>query len=242
MNRIYSNKSIVFLRYIFIFVLLLIVTAKTIPVYAGQVSDATTDDAKNASEEQPPAAATLNLKSVAIVKGKIYTLKVYNLTKDQTVVFKSDNEEIALVDEIGAILGVDYGTTTITASIKEGNKVADKLTCEVTIGTAAISVKFINNEHTLVVGTKIVLKTILEPFNTVETARYISLNPLIATVSATGRVTTKSVGATAIFVIIDNKKFDICLINVIEEDIDEEDEEPTENTNNLLDDTDALKE
>ena len=37
----------------------------------------------------------LNVKSKAIVKGKDYALKVYNLTETQTVTFSSENDKIA---------------------------------------------------------------------------------------------------------------------------------------------------
>lgn len=217
MNKSYSNKSIVFLSFIFLFSLFFILMSSPVTAKAGQTSKNVTDNTETTKDELLPAAK-LNLKAVSLVKGKEYTLKVYNLTDNQTVIFKSDNEDIVSVDEDGLITGIDFGTAIVTATIKEGNKTISKLSCDVTVGAAAVSVKFTKQEHTLILGKKITLKTILEPFNTVEEAKYFSSDPSVATVSAGGRVTAKSVGTAIIYAILDNKsKLDKCVIYVIED-------------------------
>lgn len=216
MNRSYSNKSIVFLRFIFLFALIFVISSSPVTAKAGQVVKDTADTTETQKEEVLPEAK-LNLRSVSIVKGKTYALKVYNITDEQTVVFKSDNEEVVTVDEEGLITGLDFGTVVVTAVVKEGNKTVTKLTCDVIVGPAAISVKLTKQEYSLTVGKKVSLKIMLEPFNTVEEPRYYSTDSSVATVSAGGRVTAKSVGTATIYVLLDNKsKFDTCVITVVE--------------------------
>lgn len=224
MDKIYSNKSIVFLGFIFIFSLFFVLMSSPVMASAGSTAKELPDTitvTPEATKDEFVPEAKLNLRNLSLVKGKEYTLKVYNLTDDQTVTFKSDDEAIVSADDSGVILGVDFGTTVVTAIVKEGSKVVTKLTCDVTVGPAAVSVKFAKSEYDLVVGKKLTLKTILEPFNTVEEAKYISLDPSIATVSAGGRVTAKSPGIVTIYVLVDQDNenlIDICTINVIEED------------------------
>lgn len=223
MNRSYSNKGIVFLRFIFLFILFFILISSPVKAKAGQVGKDTAEALEPLTEEVLPEAK-LNLKATSMVKGKNYALKVYNLTSEQTVVFKSDNEEIVSVDEDGLMTGLDYGSTVVTATVKEGGKTVTKLTCDVTVGAAAVSVKLTKQEYTLIVGKRITLKTILEPYTTVEEPKFISIDPSIATVSAGGRITAKSVGITTIYVFLDDKsKYDTCIISVVES-IDESSE------------------
>src|SRR5687767_14683904 len=59
----------------------------------------------------------LNLRSVTLVNGKSFTLKVYNLEEDAKVTYKSADPEIASVNEDGTVTAHKVGTTTITATV-----------------------------------------------------------------------------------------------------------------------------
>lgn len=169
--------------------------------------------------QNEPPATKLNLKNVSIVKGKTYALKIYNLPAERSVVFKSDNTAVATVSEDGVITAVDYGEAVITAYIKNpNNKTLDKLTCDVLVGPAAISVKFTKSKITLAVGRKTMMNTIVQPLNTVEKVKFVSLNSDIATISPGGCITARSEGTTKIYTMIDNGKYDICTVTVVSEE------------------------
>jgi uncharacterized protein YjdB len=159
----------------------------------------------------------LNVKSKSLVKDTTYALKIYNILDSHKVTYKSGDNAIASVDENGVIKAVDFGTTIITVTVKDGIKSLATLECEVTVGPPAISIKLTKSEITLTVGSKTSLTAILKPNNTVEEARFSSNDQSIATVSIGGRITAKSVGVTYIFASIGNGKYDVCKVTVVEE-------------------------
>ena len=161
----------------------------------------------------------LNLKSITLVKDKSFTLRAYNLDENATISFKSDNSEIASVDNNGIITANMVGVTTITATIKNDNE-AVPLTCEVTVGPPAFSVKITKSRLIIGVNRSDLLNVILKPTNTAEVARFSSYNSSIASVSIGGRVTAKALGLTYVFAEIDatnidgNHRFSICTVIV----------------------------
>ena len=164
----------------------------------------------------------LNVTSQTIVKGKSFSLYVYNLIEGQTVTFVSSDPAIASVDELGIVTGNNVGTATILVTITEGENTIDILSCDIKVGPPAISVQFSRLELMMTVGQKLTLERIILPLNTVETAKFSSYDRTIATVSAGGRVTAKAVGFTYIFAQLDNGRFAVCKINVLPEQIAEE--------------------
>ncbi|MDF2537784.1 MAG: hypothetical protein K0S76_805 [Herbinix sp.] len=144
----------------------------------------------------------LNLKSILLVKGKSFTLKAYNLSESAKVSFKSDDSEIASVNDDGTITANHVGVTIITATIKDGTN-STSLTCDVTVGPPAFSVKFTKSRLILGVEKTDLLRVILKPSNTAENARFSSYDPNIASISTGGRVTAKKVGFTYLFAEID---------------------------------------
>ena len=179
-------------------------------------------------EEESVPEPKLNVQEKSMVKDSTFNLRVYNLTENQKVSYKSDDTEIASVSKKGVITAKSIGTATITVTVKDSSAGSSTiLTCDVTVGPPAISVKLTLTELTLELDKKTSLKAILKPNTTAEIAAYYSLNPEIATVSATGKVTAKAVGATTIYAEIANGKFDKCVITVVEaeeEDTDKADE------------------
>jgi uncharacterized protein YjdB len=159
----------------------------------------------------------LNVKTKSLVKDSTYTLKIYNMKENHKATYKTNANSIATVDEKGVITAVDFGTAIITVTIKDGLKTVSTLDCEVTVGPPALSVKLTKSEITLTVGRKTTLTAILKPINTVEEAKFSSNDTSIASVSVGGRVTAKAVGVTYIFASIENGKYDLCKVTVIEE-------------------------
>jgi hypothetical protein len=161
----------------------------------------------------------LNLKSITLVKGKSFTLKAYNLSDSAKVSFKSDDSEIASVSDDGTISANHVGVTVITAIIKDGNDSAS-LSCDVTVGPPAFSVKITRSRIFLGVDKTDLLRVILKPSNTAEDARFSSYDSDIASISTGGRVTAKRIGYTYLFAEIDadyndgGRKFAVCSIIV----------------------------
>lgn len=175
--------------------------------------------AKDITSSEEPAILPeikLNVKSKELVKGKSYNLKVYNTTDIQTVSFKSSDSNIVSVSDTGTIKGLDIGTATIDVTIKEDTKVITTLQCEITVGVPAISIRLTQSDIILVVGQKTSLKVLVAPYNTVEVARFVSLDSDMVSISTGGRITAKAVGSTYVYAFIDNG-FSKCKVSVIDE-------------------------
>ena len=186
-----------------------------------------------ASASTAYAAGTpkLNVKSKAIVKGKDYALKVYNLSETQTVTFTVADEEVASVDEFGVVTALSIGTTVVTAVVEDSEISEDAepvvLECKITVGPPALFILFSRLEMDMVVGERSLMSWMIAPLNTVELPKFSSSAPEVASVSAGGIVTAKSAGTAYIFAQLDNGHFGACRITVNEalELIEEPEEE-----------------
>lgn len=170
----------------------------------------------------------LNVKSKAIVKGKDYALKVYNLSETQSVTFTSDAPKIASVDEEGVVYGHAIGSAVIQVSITDSKSDQTiKLQCKVTVGPPALFVLLARKNVELVIGQRSMLFWLVSPLNTAEQPKFFSSAPEVASVSAGGVITAKSEGVSYIFAQIDNGMFDFCKISVSAEGakVDEVDED-----------------
>ncbi len=205
------KKCIFVLSFLLIFVLFLPFTGKGLEAFA----KTSTDDASASKEIQ--AEIKLNVKSKDLVKGKTYSLKVYNVTETQTVTYKSSDTNIVTVDDKGEITGVEIGTAAVTVTVKEGNKTTGTLQCDINVGVPAISIRFTKTELKLALGQKTTLKYIIAPYNTVETARFSSIDSSIVSISSGGRATAKGIGVTTVYAIVDNG-ITKCTITVVEKD------------------------
>ena len=162
----------------------------------------------------------LNLKSITLVKGKSYALKVYNLPEKAHVSFKSDDKEIASVGEDGVITANKVGTTIVRVLVKDGTTESE-LTCDVTVGPPAFSIKLTKSRLIIGLDKSDFLNVILKPTNTVEVARLSSKDSSIASVSAGGRITAKQLGLTYVFAEIDAtdntgaRRYDTCTVIVV---------------------------
>ena len=170
----------------------------------------------------------LNVNSQTIVKGKSFSLYVYNLNEGQEVSYVSSSPAIASVDENGIVTGHLVGTSTILVTVTEGESTVVLLSCDIKVGPPAISVQFSRLELSMVVGQKLTLERIVQPLTAVEAPKFSSYDRTIASVSAGGRVTAKTEGATYIFAQLDNGRFAVCKVYVYPEGTILEAEEVTE--------------
>ena len=159
----------------------------------------------------------LNVNYQTIVKGKNFSLYVYNLNAGQTVSFVSSDPAIVSVNENGMVTGNNVGTATILVTVSEGLSTVATLFCDIKVGPPAIDLQFSRLELNMVVGQKTTLERIVLPLNAVESPKFSTYDRTIATVSAGGRVTAKAEGSTYIFAQLDNGRFAVCKVYVFPE-------------------------
>ena len=145
-----------------------------------------------------------------------FTLKVYNLTENQSLQFKSDDSSIVSVSKSGKLSALKVGETTITVTLKGAPQNASPLKCKVYVGPPAISVRLTLSELTIEVGKKKSLQVILKPNTTAESAVFTSIDPDVVAVSATGKLIAKAPGKTYVMSAINNGRYDLCLVTVVE--------------------------
>ena len=180
--------------------LILSPSANRIKLYAGAVLT-----------KENVAEPKLNVTELSLVTDDSFLLKVYNLTEDQKVHFKSEDDSIVSVSKSGKLSALKVGETTVTVTLK------DKVfKCKVYVGPPAISIRLTLSEVTLEVGKRKTLQAILKPNTTAETGVFSSYDPEIVAVSASGKILAKKVGKTYIISSIANGKYDICIVNVVE--------------------------
>lgn len=205
MKKILLSKCFVTLGLLLFFTVLIPFTSLNLkPVYANSTVKEKND-------------YRLNLRSLTIVKGKSFTLKAYNLSENAKISFKSDDSEIASVNDDGTITANKVGTTIVNATIKDGIDTTS-LVCDVTVGPPAFSVKITKSRIILGLDNMDLLRVILKPSNTAENARFSSYDSSIASISVGGRVTAKKMGLTYLFAQIDavnidgTPKFAVCTV------------------------------
>lgn len=160
---------------------------------------------KAADFEKEKVEYRLNVKTLTLIKGSTFTLKAYKIGENAKASFKSDNQEIASVNDEGTITANKVGVAVITATMKDGTT----LTCVVTVGPPAFSVKVSRSRIILGKGSSDILKVILKPSNTAEGASFSSHDELIATISSSGgRITAVEYGLTYVFALIDAQNLD----------------------------------
>lgn len=183
----------------------------------------------------------LNVNSQTIVKGKHFSLYVYNLNEGQTVSYVSSNPAIVSVNENGVVTGNLVGSATIIVTISEGLSNIDVLFCDIKVGPPAVNVQFSRLELDMVVGQKATLERIVLPLSAVESPKFSTFDKSIATVSASGRITAKAEGSTYIFAQLDNGRFAVCKVYVFPKGTILEPEEIKEDVDVLLNETDLLE-
>lgn len=171
----------------------------------------------------------LNVTTKALVKDSSYTLNLYNTEDGQKVTFKSNDSSIVSVAyESGSrkcvITGNKVGTAVVTVTVKEGSgflaKTIKTLTCEVTVGPPALSIKFLQESIKVKEGGSLNLagKLEIKPGNSTEVPRYTVKNEEVGTMSASGYFRAKAPGKTTVTAEITNGLSATVTIVVIKEE------------------------
>lgn len=198
------KKNLICKGFITLGLLLLFTVLMPFTSYPSAVAHATT---VNNPDKKSESNYRFRLRSITLVKGKSHTLKIVNLGENAKVSYKSDDQEIASVSEDGTVTANKVGSTIITATIKDSNGITT-LTCDITVGPPAISIKWTQSRVILGVGNVDTLRVILKPSNTVEDAKFSSNNNNVVSISPGGRITAKGLGMTHVFAFIEATNYD----------------------------------
>ena len=121
---------------------------------------------------------------------------------NQNVTWSSSNPSVATVDTNGQVTAVSLGTATITVTTEDGARTA---TCVVTVMPIFVTNVTLRNSATILVGENRTLDATILPANaTNQNVTWVSSNPSVASVDATGRVSAISIGTATITVITED--------------------------------------
>lgn len=195
--------------------------------------------AKASEKTDLTSDARLTYTSLKLVVDNTRALSVRNVDKDEKeyATFKSSDSSIVSVKKNtvtkATLTAVGVGDAAITVTVRDAKKkVIKTLTCKVTVGPPAQSVKFAESEVTIKLSDEsaaTILKAIVKPGNTEEKPKIsvseasseediilvsdeASVNNGIATVT----VKPVAIGTIKITITIDNGISDTCIIQVVE--------------------------
>jgi uncharacterized protein YjdB len=146
------------------------------------------------------SSIALDKTSLSLKIGSNATLKATiapaNAT-DKTMKWSSSNTSVATADSTGKVSAKGVGSTTITVTTTDGSK---KATCTVTVSPIAVSSITLDKESLrLKIGDSATLNATIMPEDaTDKTITWSSSDTSVATISSTGKVTTKGVGSVTI--------------------------------------------
>ena len=134
---------------------------------------------------------------------------------DKTVSWSSGNPNVAFVCSTGTVYAAGVGTTTITATSRDGQKTA---TCNVTVTAPVTGVELSRTSLTLLKGNSAALIAAVLPSNASNKAvTWSSSNTNVASVDSSGKVTAKAAGNASITVkTADGSKTASCSVQVTE--------------------------
>ncbi len=172
----------------------------------------------------PVTDVTLDKIALTVTKGENGFLTATVLPADATnksVIWSSDNPDVATVDDVGKITALDVGTATITVKTEDGGKTA---TCLVTVRIPVTGVTLDKTVLIIKKGESISLTaTVLPADATNKALNWSSDRPKVATVDNLGKVTGLTVGTATITVKTeDGDKTASCLVTVDNDDSVEE--------------------
>ncbi len=148
-----------------------------------------------------PKKAKINVKKLTLTKTEDYTLRVYNMKKNQTVKFVTEDDDIISLyqknsrSKTATVTASNTGTAVIRANVynKKGRLVRSlKTTIKVT--PFAISIKFAQKKVKLKVANTRKLSVIIKPSTSQETPIFESSDTDIVTVNSRGVITAISGG------------------------------------------------
>ena len=181
----------------------------------------------------------INMTDFELGLGRTQILKVLynpeNTTDDTKVIWKSSNENVAIVDENGLVTAKGLGTATITATV--GNKTAQ---VEITVTEIPVEEIILNVENSKVnIGDKINLKISTNPSDAtnVDNLKITSSNNEVIYIDEQGNIIAKTAGKAIITVEAENGVKSQIEIEVLEPEIgDNEDEQKPEEGEDITQD------
>lgn len=142
-----------------------------------------------------------------------YTLSPAEL-KEAGVIFTSFNKSVVNVDNTGKVTAKGAGTTQVMIMTAEGSYYD---ICTIVVKEDATSVKMNYTEVTMNRGEYFDMEVTIAPATSTEISlTWESLNPDIATVSSTGRITARAVGTAIVLVKTRNGVTSYCTVKVLE--------------------------
>lgn len=163
-------------------------------------------------------SVTLNRTAITTVVGRSFTLtatvKPANATY-KTVIWKSSDEKVAIVDSYGKVTALKEGTVTVKASAKDSSGRYAISYIIVQPRVPANSVTILNQNLTMVVGDTVVLEKALNPSTSTDTAKWASDNKTVATVTSTGRLLAKTPGVANLTVMTESGKSATTKVTVV---------------------------
>ena len=163
---------------------------------------------------------TLNKKVLSLQEGsseKLIATIFPDDASDKIVIWSSNNNNIATVDNSGLVTAISAGTVTIRATTQDGTKYDE---CMVTVSISIIPVESISlNKTTLTLtegnAAETLTATVLPTNATNKTINWTSSNNAVATVSGNGAVTPLAEGSAMIIATtVDGGKTAFCNVTV----------------------------
>jgi uncharacterized protein YjdB len=163
---------------------------------------------------QPVIGVTLNLSEATIEVGESIALEATvspeNAT-DKTLTWRSSDETVATVNDLGVVKAQSAGKTTITVTTSNGISAS----CVITVTQPVTGVSLNLSEATIEVGESIALEATVSPETaTDKTLTWRSSDETVATVNESGVVKAQSAGKTTITVTTSNGISASCVITV----------------------------
>ena len=149
---------------------------------------------------QSPTGITLDKNKVALDMSGTKTTKLNatiqpsNANRNTGITWNSSNTGVATVDQSGNVTAKANGTTTITATTKNGKSAS----CTVTVTTSITSLSVSTTSKTLKIGETVQLTATKNPSTATEGIVWISSNQSVAIVNQNGLVTATGVGTATI--------------------------------------------
>ena len=144
-----------------------------------------------------------NVRTVVAGETLLLTAVVYPKNASQKVLWSSENEEIATVDDKGLVTAVAAGNVNIIATSKENSKVSQSFALiieeapEVVINPTSVTVSSVNDSTTCKAGETISLTAIVLPREANQSVNWSTSDDSIATVKR-GEVTALKEGQVTI--------------------------------------------
>ena len=161
-------------------------------------------DYKPVEVVRPVSTITVTPTSLSVPEGGSADIRATVAPSNATylgVSWESSNNDVAIVDSNGNIIGVSAGTCTITANAIDGSGVSGKCRVTVTPTIPASAVTINAKSVTMLPGQTRELKARIKPTKSTESVQWLSADTSVATVSNTGVVTARGQGNTEIYAI-----------------------------------------